>query len=264
VATNKTTINESQLEKKNFVGDQEKYWDKKSSVYSRLNRNHEKKIQKIITLLELKNNFRVLEVGVGTGDHAKMFLDKTSCEKKEGRTIHFTGIDISKKMIEHASRKLEVHKSKNDNISLMIENGEKMNFADNTFDGVFCAAALHHLENPERGVKEILRVLKPGGRFVLMEPNLWFPKNLLQTIFIKEERNNKYITKKYYKKWINKFEIREAKIENFIFSAPFPEFCFSFYEFLDRSMDRVPLIKNLSIQLVLSGTKKMNELSREQ
>ena len=236
-------------EKDHFFKEHEQYWDKKSVSYKRMNRNHKKKMAKIIELLNVKSGDKILEVGTGAGDHGQLLLEMTAERKCP---IRYTGIDLSQKMVERTIQRLKGH----EHVAVLMDNAEKMRFPDNTFDGVFCAATLHHLEHPEQGVKEMLRVLKPGGGFVLMEPHLWFPKNLFQTVFIKEERNNKYIRRKYYNEWIKKFAIPDAKIENFIYTIPFPKFLFKFYDFIDDKMQKVPLLKHFSIQLVLSGSKE--------
>ncbi len=73
----------------------------------------------------------------------------------------------------------------------MLADGQRLPFADGSFDGVLMVAMLHHLPDPLAALREAKRVLKPGGRIVLgTEPNTWqhtllFPagKRLLQLAY---------------------------------------------------------------------------------
>lgn len=51
----------------------------------------------------------------------------------------------------------------------MAGDGETINFPDNSFDGVMVAFGVRNFENLEKGLKEILRVLKPGAQLVVLE-----------------------------------------------------------------------------------------------
>lgn len=225
-----------------FTKKQQSYWDKRSKNYSRLTRNHIEKIKKIIKLLELKKGYKVLEVGVGTGVHAKYFIEKSD--------VKFTGVDISKGMLDEARRFIG-----KESIKLLVADCESLPFKDNTFDAVFCTATLHHCNKPYLGLKEMIRVLKKGKKFAIVEPNFWFPKNLFDAILIPEERNQKYMRKKYFIEWSRKLKIKDVKIENFLHSLPFPKFLFGFYRWLDDTLKDIPIIKEFSIQLVMSGRK---------
>jgi demethylmenaquinone methyltransferase/2-methoxy-6-polyprenyl-1,4-benzoquinol methylase len=78
------------------------------------------------------------------------------------------GIDISEKMLEIGRKKVENEKL-GTKIDLLGGDGETINFPDYSFDGVMVAFGVRNFENLEKGLKEILRVLKPGGRLVVLE-----------------------------------------------------------------------------------------------
>ncbi len=225
--------------------EQKDFWDKESNRYERLNRNHLKKIKKIQGLLNLKDGDSILEVGIGTGVHAKYILDREN--------IKFTGVDISLQMLQRSRKYLDEYK---DNVSLIAADGIALPFRNDSFDAVFCNATLHHLIDPFTGLKEMYRIIKPGGRIAVMEPNLWFPKNLFQALFIPVERNNIQITRKNFEMWDNKLNLKDIHIENFIYTLPFPKFMFGIYDRIDDLFQKIPIIKNLSIQLIIGGTKK--------
>ena len=96
---------------------------------------------------------KVLDVACGTGDMVVELL-------RLGCTV--TGVDLSKEMLAIAKRKAESGKWK-------VADAEHLPFEDNTFDAVTCAFGVRNFVHLERGLKEMLRVLKPGGRMVILE-----------------------------------------------------------------------------------------------
>ena len=103
----------------------------------------------------------LLDVATGTGDMAIMAARMLHPEK-------ITGIDISEKMLEIGRKKIEKEEL-GTKIELMAGDGETINFPDNSFDGVMVAFGVRNFEHLEKGMKEILRVLKPGGQLVVLE-----------------------------------------------------------------------------------------------
>lgn len=103
----------------------------------------------------------LLDVATGTGDMAIMAAKMLQVKK-------ITGIDISAKMLEIGRQK--INKQGLDRV-ITLESGdsETINFADNTFDGVMAAFGVRNFENLEKGMKEILRVMKPGAKLVVLE-----------------------------------------------------------------------------------------------
>ena len=104
---------------------------------------------------------QVLDVATGTGDFAILAQKLLQPDK-------VTGIDISTGMLELGRKKVEqLHLS--GNISLLTGDSETINFSDNSFDAVTVAFGVRNFENLETGLKEMLRVLKPGGKLVVLE-----------------------------------------------------------------------------------------------
>lgn len=103
----------------------------------------------------------LLDVATGTADMAIM----------AARMLHpgkITGIDISDKMLAVGRKKIE-NQHLNSKIELFSGDAETINFPDGTFDGVMVAFGVRNFENLEKGLKEIFRVMKPGGLFVVLE-----------------------------------------------------------------------------------------------
>ena len=81
---------------------------------------------------------------------------------------HVTGVDLSEGML--AVMREKVGKAGlADMISIEEGDGEALRFPDNTFDRVTIAFGIRNFENREKGLREMLRVLKPGGRLVILE-----------------------------------------------------------------------------------------------
>ncbi|WP_153799366.1 bifunctional demethylmenaquinone methyltransferase/2-methoxy-6-polyprenyl-1,4-benzoquinol methylase UbiE [Foetidibacter luteolus] len=154
---------QSDLEKKQQVA---KMFDSIAFKYDFLNRflsagidvQWRKKAIHQLKNLQPKN---VLDVATGTGDVAIMTWHLLKPEK-------ITGIDISEGMLEHGRKKIEklgLHPV----IELQTGDSETIHFADNTFDAVTVAFGVRNFQNLEKGLSEMLRVLKPGGKLVILE-----------------------------------------------------------------------------------------------
>lgn len=102
----------------------------------------------------------VLDVGTGTAVSAITIA-------RRHPDARVTGIDINSKMLKVAEAAV-ARASLSDRIELMHVNGEKMPFADATFDAVLLSFTIEDMVNQGAGVKEISRVLKPNGSVVVL------------------------------------------------------------------------------------------------
>ena len=98
---------------------------------------------------------RTLELGIGTGNNIPFYPG----------AVELTGIDLSDKMISIAQKK-----SKGGlNVHLQVMDAENMLFEDNSFDTVVSFSTLCSIPDPDRGLKEIRRVCKDGGKILMLE-----------------------------------------------------------------------------------------------
>ena len=104
---------------------------------------------------------RVLDVACGTGDFSIAIAKALG----KGNVI---GVDISKEMLEVMRGKVLKNKLE-DVVKQEVGDGEDLRFEDSSFDRVVNAFGIRNFENREKGLKEALRVLKPGGRLVILE-----------------------------------------------------------------------------------------------
>jgi len=102
---------------------------------------------------------RVLDIACGTG------LVSFDAAREVGSNGHVLGIDLSERMIDAAERRAREMKLLNCDFSRM--GAESLALPDSSFDLVSCALGLMYMPEPEQAVREMYRVLRPGGRVSL-------------------------------------------------------------------------------------------------
>ncbi|MAB49917.1 MAG: bifunctional demethylmenaquinone methyltransferase/2-methoxy-6-polyprenyl-1,4-benzoquinol methylase UbiE [Flavobacteriaceae bacterium] len=118
---------------------------------------------KVVKIVSKKQPENILDIATGTGDLA---INLASTNAKE-----IIGLDISNGMLEVGRKKIASKKLENI-ISMVIGDSENLPFEDNTFDAITVAFGVRNFENLEKGLSEILRVLKPNGIFVILETSV--------------------------------------------------------------------------------------------
>jgi len=102
----------------------------------------------------------ILDVATGTADLA--------LEAAKRGIARITGVDISENMLEIGRKKIAA-KNLSAQIDLQTGDSEQLQFAANRFSGVMVAFGVRNFANLDRGLREIHRVLKPGGKAVVLE-----------------------------------------------------------------------------------------------
>ena len=106
----------------------------------------------------------ILDIATGTGD-----LAIALARAAEGATV--TGVDLSEGMIEVGRRKV-AEAGLSDRVKLSPADALALPFADNSFDVITVAFGVRNFEHLAEGYAEMLRVLRPGGRLVILELSL--------------------------------------------------------------------------------------------
>ena len=162
MSKNVTPYKTSSLSKKEQVA---QMFDNISGNYDGLNRVISFGIdtawrKKVLKLVSDKNPQSILDIATGTGDLA-ILMAQTQATK-------IIGLDISAGMLE-VGRKKVADKNLSNRIELVLGDSESMPFEDHSFDAITVAFGVRNFEHLEKGLAEILRVLKPGGIFVILE-----------------------------------------------------------------------------------------------
>lgn len=102
-------------------------------------------------------SLKVLDAGIGTGAMSSAF------RAEFGQGFQLEGVDISEEMLREAAKHLNF---KNLEKNLVVADITDLPFGDDCFDVVLVAHVVEHLAAPEIGLKELYRVLKPGGLLI--------------------------------------------------------------------------------------------------
>lgn len=116
--------------------------------------------KKAVKQLRASNPKIILDLATGTGDFAIASL-KLQPEK-------IVGMDISSGMLEVGKKKMK-KRAFDHIIDMQLGDSENMPFEDQTFDAITVGFGVRNYENLEKGLSEMLRVLKPGGKAVILE-----------------------------------------------------------------------------------------------
>ncbi|MEM1001594.1 MAG: bifunctional demethylmenaquinone methyltransferase/2-methoxy-6-polyprenyl-1,4-benzoquinol methylase UbiE [Bacteroidota bacterium] len=118
---------------------------------------------KVVDIVKATKPQSILDIATGTGDLA-ISLSETGADQ-------IVGLDISPGMLEIGKKKVQQN-DLNDIINMVIGDSEDLPFEENSFDAITVAFGIRNFMNLEKGLSEILRVLKPNGIFVILETSV--------------------------------------------------------------------------------------------
>ena len=121
---------------------------------------HRRWKRRVVSLADVKPGDRALDLCCGTGDIAFALA---------GCGAEVTGLDFSEKMLEVAQTRLQNSKLTSAKLKFMQGDAEQLPFPDNSFDAVTMGYGLRNLSSWEAGLREMMRVAKPGGRIVVLD-----------------------------------------------------------------------------------------------
>ena len=116
---------------------------------------------KMIKELDAAEHRRILDVATGTADVAIQTVKRKNVD-------HVTGMDLSEGMLAYGRKKVTAA-GLDDRIVLEQGDSENLRYADGSFDAVTASFGVRNFENLERGLSEMHRVLRPGGKLVILE-----------------------------------------------------------------------------------------------
>lgn len=183
----------------------------------------------------------ILDVATGTADVAIMAA-------KILQPTRIIGIDIANHMLDFGRKKIQ-KEGLEGIISLETGDSENLQFPEASFDAVTVAFGVRNFENLEKGLAEMYRVLKPGGRIVILEfsrPQLFPFKQLYNTYF------------KYVLPLIGRLTSRDVRAYTYLFESvqAFPEGD-QFLQILSQTGYQNPLCERLTLGIctIYAATK---------
>lgn len=224
----------------------EKMFDKIAPKYDLLNRVLSLGIdvswrKRAISYLQSGQPKEILDVATGTADVAIMAAKIL----KPSRII---GIDIANQMLDIGRKKI-LKEGLEGTISLETGDSENLQFPDASFDAITVAFGVRNFENLEKGLSEMYRVLRPGGRIVILEfsrPQLFPFKQLYNTYF------------KYVLPLIGRLTSRDVRAYTYLFESvqAFPEGD-QFLQILSQTGFQNPLCERLTLGIctIYAATK---------
>jgi ubiquinone/menaquinone biosynthesis C-methylase UbiE len=155
---------------------------------------------------------KLLEIGCGNGyETAELWLHTQGCVK-------ITGVDLVPNMIEMAEEKFTsyLERANQDHISLTSQNmptfkvGDVMNleFDDNSFDASYTMLVLHWVPDPERAIREIIRVVKPGGLIFGAQPYKPYINPYVDLIIRSSRNSNGFFWKEDFIQWFREYGLQ--------------------------------------------------------
>jgi len=153
-------------------------------------------------LSDLKDPNLILDIATGTADVAIAIA-------KRIKPKQIIGVDIAREMLDIGDKKIlkdQLHET----ISLELGDSENLRFEDNVADAATVAFGVRNFENVPKGLQEIHRVLKPGGKLVVLE----FSK---PTIFPLKQLYNTYF--KYVLPFIGKVTSKDPKAYKYLYES---------------------------------------------
>lgn len=158
--------------------------------------------KRAINILKKNNPSVILDVATGTADVA---ISTANIIQPES----IVGIDISSEMLEVGKKKIS-QMGLDQTISLKLGDSEAIEFGDDTFDAATVAFGVRNFENLEKGLSEMLRVVKKGGTVLILEfskPSVFPFKQIFQFYF------------KFILPFIGKFTSKDPKAYKYLFES---------------------------------------------
>jgi ubiquinone/menaquinone biosynthesis C-methylase UbiE len=170
-------------------------------------------LSQLVNWLHPDPNWIILDIATGGGHVAKALSPHVA---------HVFATDLTQQMLQAAKKHLHEYQ----NIWYIIADAESLPFLNETFDAVTCRIAAHHFPNPENFIREVNRILRPGGKFVLIDnvsPEDQQLDQFMNTLEkLRDESHVRCHTIPEWKGWLHHwgFEERKSRIRKKTYDFP--------------------------------------------
>jgi SAM-dependent methyltransferase len=195
----------------------------------------------------LKPGMTVLELGCGAG-HFTQELARSGAD--------VVAIDVSPDLLQIARTNCGAP-----NVKYQIENAYELSYDDAVFDSVVGSSVLHHLEI-ERALRDVYRVLKPGGTIFFTEPNMLNPQIAVQKNipWIKRKLGDSPDETAFFRwplrRLLEQIGYRDIRIDPFDFLHPkTPVLLINRVDQLGRFLEKMPIVSEFAGSLYIRATK---------
>jgi SAM-dependent methyltransferase len=166
---------------------------------------------RVAEALQLSSGMRLLDLGCGAGLFLGWIAPRVKAE------CH--GLDLS-------LTSLKINQERNSGLGLTVGDAELLPYQDASFDRISCNGAAHHLLNLRTALREVYRVLSPGGRIVMYEPSATMLANAVRKVFLSTDKYESPAD------LAHKDEFTCANVETILLEEGFGEISTSFHDFL--------------------------------
>jgi MPBQ/MSBQ methyltransferase len=154
---------------------------------------------------DVKNSMAILDVGCGFGGTSRYLAKKALSSGTTNVTV--TGITLSPKQVERGTELAVEQGLSPQNVKFMVKDALAMDFPDDSFDIVWACESGEHMPDKKAYIEEMMRVLKPGGKFVMA---CWCQRDNSTVPFDRrDERDLRYL----YEEWTHPYFVSIEKFK---------------------------------------------------
>jgi SAM-dependent methyltransferase len=227
-------------------GDRELYWADRTPA-GRRRQLIRADLLRLAARIEGVRDARVLDVGCGLGSYSRPFARQTDAE--------VIAIDVTPELLQRGRSEVVA------NLKFAAADASALPFPDQCFDALVGNAVLHHLPLPS-AVPELLRVLKPGGRFCFAEPNLLNPQVMLERKvpllrrWLENSPDETAFTRWGICERLESLGLTEVSVRPFDFLYPAtPRPLISTIESLGRVLEQIPGVREIAGSLLITARR---------
>lgn len=210
-------------------------------------KRYDNKFEILKKICKPQSKHLILEIGCGDGEFTKRLIHLNS---------KIIATDLTPSVVAKGRKTI-----KGKNIKFMVDNAEKMQFKNNSFDIVCGVSILHHIDR-EKTLKEVFRVLKPGGQLFFTEPNLLNPHIFagLNINWLRERMefspDETALIRWEVTKLLKRIGFKKVAVTNYDFLHPkTPTSLIKAVEKISDALEKMPFIKEISGSLIVWATK---------